>query len=74
MSFVHFSPVHRGFAERFGVAFAGSIVPLLLSLLALLFAGEAGAACSQIQPPPELYVGNTATDAACTQNNIQAAI
>lgn len=49
-----------------------------LSLMAMiglaLFAVDAGAACSSFQPPPELYVGDMASDAACTQNDIQSAI
>lgn len=46
-----------------------------MALLALaLIATDASAACSSFQPPPELYVGNMATDSACTHNDIQSAI
>ncbi|MEO5625794.1 MAG: hypothetical protein ABIQ70_07295 [Dokdonella sp.] len=47
----------------------------IMAVLALAFAAmDASAACNAIQPPPELYVGDTASDAACTQNDIQSAI
>ncbi len=74
MSTVDLFPARRGCAERPGLAFDGLIVSLLLGLLALLVATDVGAACGPIQLPPELYVGNMGSDAACTQNTIQAAI
>jgi predicted outer membrane repeat protein len=49
---------------------------VLLAFAAFL-AGASGithAACSSFQPPPELYVGDKASDSACTQDNIQDAI
>ncbi|MEO7323253.1 MAG: hypothetical protein ABIW82_00330 [Dokdonella sp.] len=47
----------------------------IIAVLALaLVASDASAACSSFQPPPELYVGDMASDAACTNNDIQSAI
>jgi len=35
---------------------------------------NAHAACGVAQPPPEFYVGDTASDAACTHNDLQSAL
>lgn len=46
-----------------------------MAVLALaLTARDASAACSSFQPPPDLYVGDTASDVGCTNNDIQSAI
>ncbi len=45
---------------------------LLLGLL--LRAPSAAATCSPGRPGPELYVGDTASDAACTHDDLQSAI
>lgn len=47
---------------------------LLILLSLALFATDVDAACSSFQPPPELYVGDVASDSACTHNDIQSAI
>ena len=51
-----------------------SIASAMLGLSSLTASTVIEAACSPAQPPPELYVGNKAADAACTHNDIQSAI
>lgn len=43
-------------------------------MLTLMASRLALAACGPLQPPPEFYVGNTASDTACTHASLQSAI
>jgi hypothetical protein len=47
---------------------------LLLLLCLALVAADARAFCDALHPVPEFYVGDVASDSACTQNDIQSAI
>jgi predicted outer membrane repeat protein len=61
-----------GFARR--RFFAVAVLQLIVLFGLGQFAQDALAACSLLKPPPEFYVGDIHSDAACTHDNIQAAI